>query len=303
VSPDGKYLSWLAPSDGVLNVWVAPADKLDQAKAVSADRARPVSEYHWTYDGQHLIYLQDKGGDENFHLFRVQATGGDTQDLTPLPGARATLYALSQRKPNFAMVGLNDRNAEAFDVYRIDLRSGARELVLQNDQKYVDYMFDDDLSLRLASQMAADGSMHWFKQDLKTKAWQPYDQIPTDDIMTSTFIGFDKSGKNLYASDSRGRNTAALVRVDFASKKSTVLLEDARVDLDRVLTHPTEHTVQAVQINYDRPRWMALDKSIQRDLDGIAALEGGQTVTEIVSRTLDDKTWIVYVASDRTSPK
>jgi hypothetical protein len=37
ISPDGATLSWLAPRDGVLNVWVAPRQNLEAARPVTHD--------------------------------------------------------------------------------------------------------------------------------------------------------------------------------------------------------------------------------------------------------------------------
>src|SRR5215475_893055 len=75
ISPDGKHLSWLAPVDGVLNVWVAPIDKLDAAKPITNDTTRPIRQYFWAFDNRHVLYIQDAGGDENFHLFRTSIDG------------------------------------------------------------------------------------------------------------------------------------------------------------------------------------------------------------------------------------
>ena len=79
ISPDGKHLSWLAPKNGVLNVWVAPIGKLDQAKAVTSDTTRPIRIYFWAFTSKHLLYMQDVEGDENYHLFRVDLTDGKSR--------------------------------------------------------------------------------------------------------------------------------------------------------------------------------------------------------------------------------
>jgi hypothetical protein len=110
ISPNGKFLSWLAPKDGVLNVFVAPVGKLGEAKAVTADSTRPVRQYFWAFDNQHLLYLQDTGGDENFHLHRVALATGQVTDLTPLPKVRVQVIGLSYKKPGQILIGLNDRD-------------------------------------------------------------------------------------------------------------------------------------------------------------------------------------------------
>src|SRR5579884_173344 len=89
VSPDGTRISFLAPVDGVLNVWVAPADKPEQAKPVTHDTHRGIRLYFWPFTGKHLLYLQDEGGNENFNLFRVDVDSGETKNLTPNKAVRA----------------------------------------------------------------------------------------------------------------------------------------------------------------------------------------------------------------------
>lgn len=302
ISPDGKYLSWLAPSAGVMNVWIAPADKLDQAKPVTADKTRPVRRYFWAYNPKYLLYLQDKGGDENFHLHRVDVSTGEVTDLTPIEGARADVYGLSPKKPNVIMIGLNDRDPKVFDVHQIDLTTGKRSLVVQNDQAFVGFELDTNLDVRFGQQMKPDGSMAVLAYAPKTKtSWAPYDVIAGDDMMTTGMIGFDKTSTSYYAYDSRGRDTGALYKVNAKTKKKTLLYEDKRVDIGGVMMHPTERTIQAVEIDYDKPTYVVIDPKVKKDLAAIEKLSPG--VAQVASRTLDDKTWIVAVDTDVGSPR
>ena len=82
MSPDGRYLSWIAPLDGTLNVWVAPADDPSAARAVTRDTARGIRSYFWSYLPDTLLYLRDTGGDEDFHLYAVDLRSGAARDLT-----------------------------------------------------------------------------------------------------------------------------------------------------------------------------------------------------------------------------
>ena len=303
ISPDGKYLSWLAPSDGVLNVWVVKAgDDPAHAKAVTADRTRPVRTYQWTYDGAHLVYLQDKGGDENFHLHRVDVASGETLDLTPIEGARVMYVRTSERKPQTLLIGINDRDPRVFDLHAIDLGTGKRTLVMQNDQNFVGYEIDHDLTVRFADRMEPDGAMSTLAYDAKTKSWKDYDKVGADDALTTGVIGFDKRGLSYFQRDSRDRDTSGLYKVDAKTKKRSLIYEDARADIgEEVLLHPTEHSVRAVLVEYDRPRWVAVDKRVEKDLAALAKL--GEGVPFVVSSTLDDKTWIVKLRGDRASAK
>ena len=132
LSPDGRRLAWIAPSDGVLNVWVSPLDDLAAAAPVTTDTDRGIRSFAWAHDGRTLLYVQDRGGDENWRLFGVDLdTGGPTRDLTPFEGVQAQLLGLDKHHPDHVLVGLNRDNPQLHDVYRLELATG--ELVKVTD--------------------------------------------------------------------------------------------------------------------------------------------------------------------------
>ncbi|MDQ3366340.1 MAG: S9 family peptidase [Myxococcota bacterium] len=299
ISPDGTHLSWLAPVNGVLNVWVAPIGQLDQAKAVTSDTTRPIHRYFWAHTSKHLLYSQDTAGDENFHVFRVDLAGGQTTDLTPAKGARASVVWTSEKAPTTIVVSMNDRDPQLFDLHKVDLVTGKRELLVQNDDNLVGFTLDHAMNVRLASKKLPDGSTQ-ILQATKTGGkltWKPYETIPFEDAETTDIIGFAPGNKAVYLTDSRGRDTGALVQLDIATKQQKLLAQDPKSDAQDVIVHPTKHHVQAVAFEYDRKRWKVLDRSIQKDLDALAKLDGGEV--SVGSRTRDDQTWIVATQSEQ----
>ena len=300
ISPDGAHLAWLAPKDGVLNVWVAPAGDLAAARPVTADVTRPVSRYLWTPDGRRLLYLQDTAGDENFHLFSVDLATGAVADLLPVEGARVEVQATSERHPASVVVAINDRDPQLFDLWRLDLDGGGRTLLLRNDGGWVGFALDHDLTVRYVEEMAPDGARVLLEPD-GSGGWRAYDRVGPEDALTSNIVSFDRTGAAYYAYDSRGRETGALFLIDAASRAKTLVFEDPKSDVGGVLLHPTEHTVQAVQMNHDRPRWVTIDDRVAADLAALAALDDG--VPRITSRTLDDRTWIVAIESDHRAAR
>ena len=124
LSPDGKYLSFVAPVDGVLNVWVGPANDMSKAKPVTQEKVRPVRSHNWTYDSKHILYPQDTNGNENFHLFATNVETGETKDLTPIDGVRAELQEVSEKFPKEILVGLNDRDKQLHDIWKSQHRHG-----------------------------------------------------------------------------------------------------------------------------------------------------------------------------------
>ena len=304
LSPDGKHLSWLAPKDGVLNVWVAPIGKLDQAKPVTSDTVRPIRQYFWAYTSKHILYQQDAAGDENFHVFRADIADGKTTDITPFKGARASVVGLWYKQPTTLLVSVNDRDPKVFDLYEVDLLTAARKLVVQNDDNYAGFTIDNSMRVRLATKKLPDGATHiMIAEDKGGKiTWKPWEQIPFEDADTTGIEGFAPGNKAVFMTETRGRDTGALVQLDLATKKAKVIAEDPKADAGGLMLHPKTDALQAVGFTYDKLRWKVVDKSIQRDLDALAKLEPGAQVN-VGSRTLDDKQWIVVTTSEKLGPR
>jgi dipeptidyl aminopeptidase/acylaminoacyl peptidase len=294
ISPDGTRISYLAPLDGVLNVFVAPLDDPSAAKPVTQEKKRRIPAYFWAYDSKHILYVQDVGGDEDWHVYAVDLAAGTTKDLTPLPKIAAQIDAVSEKFPEEILVGMNDRDPQYHDLYRVNIVSGDRTLVQKNTE-FSGFITDDDFQVRFASKMTPDGGSQLLEPDGQG-GWKDYRKIDMEDTLTTSPVGFDKTGKILYMTDSRGRDTSALVQIDLASGKETVLAADERVDVGGVLSHPTEKTIQAVTINYDRPTWKILDPAIEEDMRYLATVAQGELQVPI--RTLDDKIWTVAYLMD-----
>jgi dipeptidyl aminopeptidase/acylaminoacyl peptidase len=298
ISPDGRWLGYVAPDDGVLNVFVAPREHPDQARVVTHDRKRGVRSFNFAYDGKHLLYPQDEGGNENFHIYSVDLDSGKQVDLTPFKNARADLASLSPKRPHQVLVNANDRNPKFFDPTLVDLTSGKRERLFKNDE-YGVFIADDDFGLRLANKPLADGSSEWFKRS--GKGWKPFGKVPQADGLTTNVIGLTRDGKTIYLIDSRDRDTAALFAIDWTSGKRTLLHEDAHADVGGILVDPKTDAVRAVSVNYLRTEWTALDPAIQKDFDYLKTLGDGQV--DVVSQSHDDKFWVVVLTRSDASPK
>ena len=295
ISPDGKYLSWIAPVDGVMNVWVAPASDPSAGRAVTDDKARGIRNYFWSYRPDTLLYLRDTGGDEDFHLYVVDLAGNQTRDLTPFPKTTAQVVGISPSQPDSILVGMNDRDAKWHDLYRVDLASGARTLVEKNTQEIAGYIADGDYNLRFAQRARPDAGMDILKR--VGEAWEKTDEVPFEDVLTTSTLGLTHDGKTLYLADSRNRNTSAVYAVDSATGERTLLAEDARADIGGGLSDPRTGELQAVSVNYLRNEWKPLGDALAADLKTLEGIGPGEA--SINSRTLDDSTWIVaYSAAE-----
>lgn len=295
LSPDGKHLSWLAPNHGVLNVWVAPVGKLDEARVVTDDRKRGIRTYFWAYTSRHVLYLQDVGGNENYHVYAVDLGSDKTTDLTPLKGVRAQIEDVSYKFPEEILIGLNDRNPQLHDIYRVNITTGKRKLVEKNEQGFTGYMSDDNYRIRFAMRFTPDGGNLLLEPDGHGK-WKEFLKIPMKDSMTTSPAGFDKTGQVLYMIDSRGRDTGALTSIDLKTGQQKVIAADDRADVSGAMAQPIEKTIEAVAFNYERRHWKVLDDSIRKDMDYLQTVADGEF--DVTSRTLDDRRWVVAYQMD-----
>ncbi len=300
VSPDGKWLSFLASENGVMNVFVAPIADPSKAKAVTHEAKRNLRNYDWAMDGKHVLYTQDKAGDENFRIHSVDVTlpTPDDKELAGIDGVRAEIIAVSPKRKGEIVVGLNDRDPKFHDLWIADLKTGKRTILQKNEDGFEGFVVDDDYKVRFALKPRSDGGTDILEPqapkpgDKSGKAtWANWTSIPMEDHLTTQIVDFDKAGTTVYMLDSRGRNTAALVTVDVKSKQQTVLVDDGQADLETLLVHPIEKKLQAAEAEYDHTRWHVIDKALQPDFDYLRGVTGGDL--GIASRSLDDKTWIV----------
>ncbi|MGI9376575.1 MAG: S9 family peptidase [Tsuneonella suprasediminis] len=291
LSPDGKWLSWLAPKDGVLNVFMAPAADPSAAKAMTASTDRPIRQYFWAPDSKSILYIQDKGGDENFLLYGVDVASGKETTLTPFEKTRVQLVGASTIQKDKLLVGLNNRDARFHDVYLLDLGSGKLTEVLQNDG-YAGFLADNNLHLRMALRPNAEGGMDYFAIDDGKIADKPFTSTGLEDSLTTSPAGYTTDGKTLYWLDSRGRDTAALYAQDVATGERKVIAENDKADIGGVMTDPITGEVEAYSVDYLKTEWTALDPNIKASLDWLDSKFDGEF--GVSSRTDDDTKWIVW---------
>ncbi len=295
LSHNGKNVLFLAPVNGVQNVFVAPVENPSAARAITKATGRGIPFALWLYSNEHIIYVQDRAGDENWRLYSVNIATLEERDLTPLDGVRAEPQGFSERFPDEILVGLNDRVPQLHDLYIINIRTGERRLLLENDMDFVSLVCDHDFKPRFGIRMNPNGSSDVFQR--VDNAWKEFSSIPNEDSLTTQLLGFDGTGQVLYITDSRGRNTSALFSHNLETSSRTLLAEDARADFSDWLQHPTEHTVQAVSFNYDRESRQILDDRIKADFEYLQGITKGEI--GVNSRTLNDQYWLVSDSSDQ----
>jgi dipeptidyl aminopeptidase/acylaminoacyl peptidase len=299
LSPDGKRLAYLAPVDGILNVWVGPAGSPvggEDYHPVTKDRKRGIRIYFWAEDNEHIVYLQDVGGDEDWRIHATDPKTQETRDLTPFEKVQAQLLSKNKRFPDTLLVGLNKENPQVHDVYRLSISSGDLELVAKNPGNVASWVADRDFQVRGALAATPEGGFDLLFRETEEADWHTLVSWGPEDALNSGPIGFSDDSERIYLLDSRNANAAQLVALDLASGTSEVLAGDECYDVSDVLVNPDTYEVEAVEIAKARAEWIVLDESVREDFEAIEKLNRGDFA--VTSRDRVDENWLVAFTID-----
>ena len=294
ISPNGKMLAYLAPDNGVLNVWVRTIGQTDD-RVITADKKRGIRNYFWQPDSEHILYTQDEGGNENWHVYQTNLKTKETRDLTPFEKVQARIVSVDPNFPDVMLVALNNRDPRLHDVYRVDLKTGKAEMIVENKEGVAGYVADNSMQVRAAQKVLPDGSTEIFVRDNDKSPWRSFMKWGPDEV-NGGVAGFSPDNKRLWLISSVDANTGRLVEVDIATGKQVVVAEDKQYDVGGAMAHPTKRTLEAVRFIRARSEWMIVDKAIKADFDVLRKVRDGDF--NVTSRDLADKTWIVAYVMD-----
>ena len=294
LSPDGKYLAYIAPDkNNVLQVRLRTIGQADD-RQLTADQKRGIRSFLWTYSGEELIYLQDTDGDENWHLFSVNIQSNLVRDLTPFQGVQAQPIALDHNFPNQILVGMNIRDRSKHDVYRINLKNGAVELDTDNPGNIVGWNADAQFQVRAATATTADGGSELLFRETADKPWESLRSWGPND--EGGAVMFSENGKILYIIGNHDANAERLIALDLETRQENAIASDSQYDVGDIFIHPTKREIQAVSFYKDKQEWQILDQSIAEDFEAIGKFRPGEF--SITSRNLADTTWLVAYMTD-----
>jgi dipeptidyl aminopeptidase/acylaminoacyl peptidase len=300
LSPDGTQLAWIAPHDGVLNVWLAPISaqhgvSWDAARVITDDTDRGIRQFAWAHDGRHVLYVQDTGGDENWRLHDVDLPTMERRDLTPFEGVQARLIAAERDFPDEILVGLNKDNQQLHDVYRLDLKTGELTKEFENPG-FLQLIADREMVVRAALQPHPDGSMDLLARDSADGEWRPVLTIPAEDSLTTGPVAFNADGRALLMISSVDAEAARLIWLDVASGGTEVLAEDPEADVSAVRIDPDTREPQIVTFSKARSEYRVLDPSVAGHLAAIRALHPGDPVFSDADDA--DRVWLIAFMND-----
>ena len=306
ISPDGKYISFVKPLDGTMNVWVKGVNEpFGSARPMTNDQKRPVRQYFWSRDSKYILFVQDNGGDENFNVYAVDpaaspASGSKVptaRNITAGQKVRAFIQAVPRSDPDVIYVGLNDRDPAWHDLYKVKISTGERTLIMENKDRLGGYVFDNNDKLRLATRTPQNGD----NEILRINPDGSTAKIYTCDLFeTCGPVGFTKDNKQAYIQTNKGDlDLIELDTLDLDTGKTQKIESDpkGRVDLGNVSFSEVTNDIIATTYEDDRENIVWHDKAYKKDYDYIKSKLGDREVG-FGGSTADETKFIISTNSD-----
>jgi dipeptidyl aminopeptidase/acylaminoacyl peptidase len=294
LSPDGTMLLYLAPVEGKLGVWVQTWGGNDD-RPIAYDPARPIQLARWQGDGKHVLYLQDRGGDENFDLFRVNLVGGAPERLTSGAGTRAVPLAIDTRFPDEVLITLNERKSSLMDVHRIRFPSGEMVLDTENPGDVLLWLADNQLIVRAAIAKTADGGYAIHKRNDKHSEWTVLDKNTFEEGMPR-LIAFSPGNELLYAVTAKGSETSRLVQYELGSGLCTTLFEHPAFDVSTVYIDPGSREIGAIAVLQQKLVWTPLNPATVKAFGRVTELVHGEVAA--IAGSADGNTLLFRCQTD-----
>ena len=292
INADGKFISWLAPKNNVMNIWCAPLDNIENKVCITHESLRPISRFHWSKHPDYIFYYQDNNGDENWHIHSVNIHTKVDIDLTDISGVNAEIISMSWHSPQYILIGLNDRDSRWHDIYKIDITTGEKKLLILNDNEYSRFIFDENYDVKLVEKsIESEGIRVIYKR--VNEEWIELTRIKHESSWTTYVSHFESSGEYFYMVDSREVDKSVLTKIRFEDGKKEIIAKSDKADIDKFMMHPVSYEIEAWSYNYLRPKWFALVDTIEVDFVTLNA-KFGESYT-IGSRTKDNNRWIILV--------
>jgi dipeptidyl aminopeptidase/acylaminoacyl peptidase len=274
ISPDGQRIAFLAPSDGVLNLWVGPTDDIGNARALTRVTDRSLGPaLQWLHNNRHVVFFREQGGDENWQAHRVDVDTGDILALTPAPGVQCFIHQTSHHFPDELLIAHNERDKRFFEIYRVNVGTGASVLVQAND-RFTGFLTDPQFKVRFAVRYADNGDQEYLQRGAGTE-WELFARVESADAMTTRPIEFSDDGRELYWLDSRGRDKAAVIAQDMATGATRLLADDAKADIVELPLEPLTYRPIAAASMFTRTTWHVIDRDYADDFAYLAKLSDG----------------------------
>lgn len=295
ISPDGKYYSYLAPWESRKNIQVQNIET-GESKRVTAQTDRDIAGYFWA-NNETLVYMRDDGGNENWYLVATNVTTGEEKALTKIDGVRTEIIDDLEDFPNEMIVGLNKRNPQIFDPYRLNLETGELTMVAENPGNITGWKTDHEGKIRIAITTEGTNSSLLYRENEKA----PWKTIVTTNFKESIdpqFFTFDN--KNLYATSNIGRDKSAAIIFDLETGKEVeVLYENEHNDVSGISYSRKDKKIISANYTAEKSNRHFFDEEFKRHFENMQNQLSGYEIA-ITGATKDELLYIVRTYSDRS---
>ena len=295
ISPSGNHVAFMKSWKTRMNVFVMEM-KTKKENRLTASESRGIYGFTWLTNNR-IGYVKDDGGDENMHFYAINIDGTNEIDLTPFDNIQARIIDDLEEDPNNVIIGLNKRNPQIHDPYRVNINNGTMKMIAENPGNISDWMTDHDGRLRIA--ITSDGVntsiLHRKSETEKFKS------ILTTDFKVSVsplFFTFDN--ENLYVSSNRDRDKASIFEFDInKGKEGKLLFEHNKVDVSGLMYSKKRKVLTGVNFTVAKREMVFFDswrEDIQNKLEKkLPGYEVG-----ITSFSKDENKAVVITYSDRS---
>lgn len=303
ISPDGKYISFVKPYNGVINIWVKAADEpFEKAKPLTAETKRPMRSYFWSHDAKYILFVKDNDGDENFNVFAVNPADANgtsvpaAKNLTNATKVATQIFNVPESEPDFLYIGINDRDKAWHDLYKVQISTGQKTLVRENKDRLTGWVFDNKDKLRMATRSNPNGETEILKVD-----GDKFTKVYSCGVFESCGpVRFHKDDKRVYMETNKGdRDLTQLVLFDPDTQKEELVEQDPLNRVDFGAANFSEITKEIIVTAYvdDKTRLYWKDKKFEDDYNTIKKRLGDREIS-FGSATKDEQKFIVSTFSD-----
>lgn len=289
ISPDGKYISYLAPIDQVMNVWIRTIG-INDDKPLTRDTKSGINMYKWTKNGKYILFIQDKNGDQNWHLFAIDIKKRKTRDLTPFSDVSVGFIADSLEKPDEILIVMNKENRLVQDVYKLNIVDGSISLIQKNPGNVVHWVTNSKLEILGAVTVMPNGGGALMYRENTDAVWKEFLSWNQDDNVRS--LGMTADGRYWILLHNINSDLMRIVKKDLKTKEETVIYSPKKADtFDVMMDKETGYPIGALEV-YDSSYWQALDKRYIKDFKYLNSF--GERFYGIANTDREKDNWLIY---------
>lgn len=275
LSPDGEYIAYAAEWQSRLNVFIKNMDDESEPVRVTSTTDRDIAGLFWK--DNNMYYLKDNGGDENYHIYSSSFNGAEEKDLTPYPNVVVLPIDYLKDVEDEILIMMNKEDATVFDVYKLNVKTGATKLVAKNPGNILSWIPDSNGQIRMA--VASDGVVGAvLYRETEEDEFQPFISIDAGETVSP--LGFSRDNQFIYAVSDKGRDKAALVKYDLEGKEE-VVFSNPLVDISGALYSSTKDQLLYAAYITDKVHYNFFDSEFEnifnkmKDQLGVSASEFG----------------------------